>query len=234
MSLRIRRRRLPHIDVDGGTYFVTSCLAGSIPAQGSLELKRYERELAERRPANVSLAEWNVRRWKLIFAHTDRWLDREPAVRHLADPSLANEVVKAMLHFAGSRYDLLAFVVMPSHFHWVFRPLESWTRSLPADDDAPSPRELVMHSIKRFTARQCNQLLGRRGAFWQDESYDHSVRDEDELLRIIEYVETNPVQAALTTRTDEWQHSSACWRKGSGTEVGLPLPPPTANVFEAG
>jgi hypothetical protein len=40
-----RRRRLPHWDVDDGTYFVTACLHGSIPAQGLVELYRYREEL---------------------------------------------------------------------------------------------------------------------------------------------------------------------------------------------
>jgi type I restriction enzyme R subunit len=223
MSLRIRRRRLPHIDVDGGTYFVTSCLAGSIPAEGLLDIKQYERELASRRPANDASKERHIRNWKLVFARTDSWLDRQPAVRHLADPQLSGEVEKSMCHFAGTRYDLLAYVVMPSHFHWVFRPLETWTATLPSDDDAPSPREIIMHSLKRFTARACNELLGTQGAFWQDESYDHSVRDEDELLRIIEYVEMNPVNAGLVEQAALWHFSSAYRRKVAWAEPGAPL-----------
>jgi hypothetical protein len=43
----------------------------------------------------------------------------------------------------------------------------------------------IFQSLKRHTARQSNLVLGRSGAFWQDESYDHIVRDEAELERII-------------------------------------------------
>ena len=50
----------------------------------------------------------------------------KPAIRHLADDRLAKEVIKAMFHFAGLRYDLLAFVVMPSHIHWAFQPRAEW------------------------------------------------------------------------------------------------------------
>jgi hypothetical protein len=35
----------------------------------------------------------------------------------------------------------------------------------------------IMRSIKRHTAREANLLLGRNGAFWQDESYDHYSRN---------------------------------------------------------
>jgi type I restriction enzyme R subunit len=193
-----RRRHLPHWDVPGATYFVTACLEGSIPAQGLLDLRQYEAHLEHRpRPPGLSESDWRLRCWKLLFARTDQWLDQSPAVRHLADPELAAVVTNALLFFAGTRYDLLAFVIMPSHFHWVFRPLEAWVQQLQPGAGKATPRERVMHSIKRFTGRECNHLRGVQGAFWQQESYDHWVRDVDELERIINYIEYNPVKAGL-------------------------------------
>lgn len=61
-----------------------------------------------------------------------------------------------------------------------------------------------MQSLKRHTARQANIVLGREGGFWQDESYDHVIRDNEEFLRIIHYVLENPVKAGLVSRWDEW------------------------------
>jgi hypothetical protein len=80
-----------------------------------------------------------------------------------------------------------------------------------------------MHSVKRFASRKCNDLLGKRGAFWQDESYDHCVRDEDELWRIIEYVELNPVKAKLADDAEAWRFSSAYDRKQWSVSAGSPL-----------
>ncbi len=114
----VRTRHLPHWDVPGATYFVTSCLAGSIPARGWLDLADYRRELACRdRPPDLTPDEWQYRRDKLAFARVDQWLDSDPVARHLDDPRLAQAVGDAILHFAGERYELLAYVVMPSHFH---------------------------------------------------------------------------------------------------------------------
>jgi hypothetical protein len=86
-----------------------------------------------------------------------------------------------------------------------------------------SPRERIMHTFKLFTARQCNQLLGRCGVFWQDESYDHCVRDEDELERIIQYVECNPVKAELADAPNNWPYSSASARRKQGLLLGTPI-----------
>ena len=72
-----------------------------------------------------------------------------------------------------------------------------------------------MHSVKRFAANQCNQRLGRIGKFWQDESYDHWVRDEEELERIVDYVELNPVKAKIALTRESYEHSSA-FRRGAG------------------
>jgi len=65
-----------------------------------------------------------------------------------------------------------------------------------------------MHSLKSYTANEGNKILGRSGSFWQRESYDHWVRDEDELERIVNYIRNNPVAAGLTDHAHEWRWSS--------------------------
>src|SRR5260370_41569301 len=113
-----RRRRLPHWDMPGAIYFVTTCLEGSIPAQGLLDRANYEEGLESRsRPAEMTEHDWKARKWKLLFSYSERWLDERPAVRHLEDERLASNVVETIYHFASIHYDLLGYVVMPSHMH---------------------------------------------------------------------------------------------------------------------
>jgi hypothetical protein len=122
-----RRRKLPHWDVDDGTYFVTACLEGSIPARGLRDLRRYRAELDCRaKPEKLSADEWELEKHKLIFARFDKIIDHAPTVRHLANGRVADEIRKSIYYFAEMRYDLLAYVVMPSHFHWVFHPRREW------------------------------------------------------------------------------------------------------------
>jgi putative DNA methylase len=40
-------------------------------------------------------------------------------------------------------------------------------------------------------------VLGRTGVFWQDESFDHWIRNGRELESLIAYVEGNPTAAGL-------------------------------------
>ncbi|MGB2622861.1 MAG: transposase [Candidatus Acidiferrum sp.] len=74
---------------------------------------------------------------------------------------------------------------MPNHVHVVFSPLESHTL------------EAILHSWKSFSAGQANRLLGRTGPFWQREYFDHLVRHESSLQKIIQYVKDNPKRANL-------------------------------------
>ena len=211
-----RRRRLPHWDVADATYFVTACLAGSVPAQGLRDLDNYRRQLDSRPiPRGLDNDEWELRKHKLLFARFDDLIDRHAAVTHLKNPHAARIVRDSLYHFAPQRYDLLAYVVMPSHLHWVFTPRPEWCDAIANTPDPRTPRERIMHSIKSYTGVKCNRLLRLDGAFWQDESYDHWVRNDDELQRIIQYVELNPVKADLVAEAHHWQFSSAYDRQTS-------------------
>jgi putative transposase len=85
---------------------------------------------------------------------------------------------------------------MPNHIHVVLLPKVA----LPA----------ITRWLKGSTARRANQVLARIGQrFWQDESYDHWIRTQSELERIVRYVERNPVSAGLVSCEAEWPWSSA-------------------------
>jgi cobyrinic acid a,c-diamide synthase len=76
---------------------------------------------------------------------------------------------------------------MPNHVHAVLK--------VPADQKL----EDILHSWKSFTAKEANRILARKGQFWQDEYYDHLIRDEEDFVAEIAYVVTNPRKAGLKT-----------------------------------
>lgn len=94
----------------------------------------------------------------------------------------------------------MSYCIMFNHVHLICTPL---IKSL----DAYFGMTEILHSRKRHTAREANKILGRRGAFWPDESYDHFIRDEAELERIINYVLYNPVKAHLVKEQTDWKWS---------------------------
>jgi hypothetical protein len=129
----------------------------------------------------------------LTLVRTDDWLDTKSAARHLQDDKLSSEVENTLLHFAGERYAIWSWVVMPSHFHWVFEPLQGWVESVGEAMDQPTPRERIMHSVKRHSARQCNSC------------------------------EMNPVRAGIALSRDAYRFSSAFYRQPHAIPFGRPL-----------
>lgn len=224
-----RRRHLPHWDVSGHPVFITACLEGSISAAGLQQIREFREQLESRpTPTRMTDDEWEHHKQKLLFAQVDRLLDGHSSVTHLTDDRQAEIIQRAFLHFANERYILLAFVVMPSHHHWLFLPDENWAinavgGSRDAQGRARTPREIISHSIQSYTATMCNRVRGVSGAYWQTETFDHWARDESEMLRIIDYIEQNPVKANLMDCPPKWRWSSARLRAATGVPPGQAL-----------
>ncbi|MGC9971185.1 MAG: transposase [Bryobacteraceae bacterium] len=133
------------------------------------------------------------------FAAFDRLLDNaRTGPLYLRQEGIARMVVEA-IHFGERglhRYLLHAFVVMANHVHLLISP------------HVPLPA--LIKSLKSLTARRANQMLVRTGSpFWQEESYDHCVRNDREFERIRAYIEENPVRAGLAGEAAEFRWSSA-------------------------
>ncbi len=93
------------------------------------------------------------------------------------------------------RYDLHAFVVMPNHVHLLVTskaPLAKW-----------------LGALKGFTGHKALEILQQAGPFWQSESFDHLVRNDEEFNRILRYIEWNPVKAGLAAAPEDFPSSSA-------------------------
>jgi len=178
------RRRLPHLYQADQPVFVTWRLHGSLPGNRPFP------------PASLSPGK--------AFAALDRLLDEaRTGPFYLRQAAIADMVVEVIQHNANvlGRYDLQAFVVMPNHVHLLVSP------------HVPLPQ--LTKALKGFSAKRANQMLGLTGnPFWQEESYDHLVRDETERERVQCYIEQNPVRAGLVRQASDYRWSSAGWATG--------------------
>jgi len=86
-------------------------------------------------------------------------------------------------HWPGVELDY--FVVMPNHFHGL---ISISTR----DSNASLPK--VVQSFKAAVTRLANKQANTAGRkLWQENYYDHVVRDDDDLARIRKYIIENPL-----------------------------------------
>jgi len=240
MREMVTRGDLPHWFVPGAAHFVTYRLADTIPIEVIGRL-RAERELRVLLLGKRGAGSWDnkSRAHKQFFAAYDQYLDQCLGKRWLESQEVAKIIIDNLYHHHQTKYQLLEYTVMPNHVHVLLVPMDTDASSvrhgadatnisisrMPTDlvfeqdyfseemTDTESPLAKIMHSLKSYTANEANRFLNREGRFWQRESYDHWVRDHEELERIAEYIAQNPVQAKLVSNAWDWHYGSAYDRK---------------------
>lgn len=100
-------------------------------------------------------------------------------------------------------YALYAAIVMPDHVHMIATPHEEWAL----------PR--ILRRVKGASARRVNTILNRTGSLWQDESFDRTIRDDEDLRAKAEYVLQNAARAGL----GEWRWIWRQWIEGADPEA---------------
>jgi putative transposase len=97
-----------------------------------------------------------------------------------------------------------AIVVLPEHLHVVM--------TLPQGDSDFSGRWRRIKSVftRQAVAHGVPVTQNRRGEYslWQRRFWEHTVRDEIDFARHVDYIHYNPVKHGLVKRVRDWPHSS--------------------------
>ena len=181
------RGYLPHCDFPNLIQFVTFRLEDSMPVARRGEWEHM-----------LKIDDVRDRRTKL-----EEYLDRGIGECHLRDARIAKLVEDTLLHFHKDRYELLGWCVMPNHVHVL---VEIWQ----------TPLAELVHTWKRFIAREANKALGRTEPFWEREYWDTKMRDEAQLHRARRYIQNNPTKAKLVLDPADWPWSSATGQSMEG------------------
>ncbi len=152
----------------------------------------------------------NYRRWHVpggTYFFTVVTFERQPL---LADDLPRTLLREAIDKERGKRpFEIVAWVLLPDHLHAV------WT--LPPGDDDYSLR---WQKIKEEFTKNYLSAGGREGvrsrsrrarqerAVWQRRFWEHTVEDEDDLERCVDYVHWNPVKHGHATRVRDWPWST--------------------------
>ena len=102
-------------------------------------------------------------------------------------------------------FEIAAIVVLPDHLHAVWR--------LPPDDADFAVRwRLIKSAFSR--SLPSGELIsdgraakGERG-IWQRRYWEHTIRDERDIARHIDYIHINPVKHGYVSRVVDWPYSS--------------------------
>jgi putative transposase len=115
---------------------------------------------------------------------------------------------------------LLAYCLMPNHFHLALWP----------EHDGQLSRYigwLLTAHVRRY-----HQHYHSSGHVWQGRFRDFAIQEDDHLLTVLRYIERNPLRAGLVERAQDWRWSSAtCLTSGGPWLHPGPVPRP-ANWLE--
>ncbi len=97
-----------------------------------------------------------------------------------------------------------AIVVLPEHLHVVM--------TLP-DGDANFPKRwrLIKSRFTRAVVASGTPIGSRSDgerALWQRRYWEHTIRDDEDFSRHVDYIHFNPVKHGLVTRIRDWPYSS--------------------------
>ena len=132
----------------------------------------------------VNLAD---RRQRLLTAHVD--------------------ALREAFRYASSRhaFTIDAVVILPDHLHAIWRLPEGdidyslrWRHVKSAFSRALPPVEAISSS---------RRAKGERG-IWQRRYWEHTLRDENDFARHVDYIHFNPVKHCHIGRVRDWPHSS--------------------------
>jgi putative transposase len=108
----------------------------------------------------------------------------------------------------------VALCVLPDHLHAI------WT--LPENDRDYATRWRILKAgfsrdLSAAEDRSTSKMAKRDKGIWQRRYWEHSVRGEEELERLVDYVHFNPVKHGLVSEVNDWPYST--FHRGARGEV---------------
>ncbi len=102
-------------------------------------------------------------------------------------------------------FETVAICILPDHLHAIW--------SLPEGDaDYPLRWSLIKsgftRGLKADAARSPSKLAKRERGVWQRRYWEHTIRDDADFERHVDYVHFNPVKHGYVSRVGDWPHSS--------------------------
>ena len=102
-------------------------------------------------------------------------------------------------------FEIEAWVVLPDHMHTI------WT--LPENDSDYSSRwreikKSFSKSIPKGEYLSPTRVKRNERGIWQRRFWEHTIRDEKDFQRHMDYIHYNPVKHGLVKTVKEWPHST--------------------------
>lgn len=112
-------------------------------------------------------------------------------------------------------FEIFGSVILPDHMHLLLRPenIKEYPKIIRAIKYNFSEKfndgTIAIVPYEKDNCRSRAGLLARRHkGVWQQRYYEHTIRDEDELYKHLDYIHYNPVKHGLVKNVKDWGFSS--------------------------
>jgi REP element-mobilizing transposase RayT len=127
-------------------------------------------------------------------------------------------LIKNILHYQRKyRFSILAYVIMPSHFHWIVEVnKQSGTISDIMRDIKKYSAWDIMEEIEKFDknlvevfTNAAKSYPSQKRKFWMQRFDDQVIRNEKMFWVKLHYIHNNPVEADLADKPEDYKYSSS-------------------------
>jgi putative transposase len=101
-------------------------------------------------------------------------------------------------------FKIIAWVVLPNHIHAI------WQLPINDSDYSGRWRAIKSHFVRLLKQRGIPISMRTDGSalLWQRRFWEHTIQNEDDLRRCVDYCYINPVKHGLVNAVVEWPYSS--------------------------
>lgn len=97
-------------------------------------------------------------------------------------------------------FDIFSIVVMHDHIHMIIKP----------KDINEYPK--IIGQIKIYFTKNANIKYemnnNREATIWQRRYYEHTIKNEEDLYKHLDYIHFNPIKHGYVKSAKDWKHSS--------------------------
>lgn len=129
-------------------------------------------------------------------------------VTHRRNPILIDNIERLRESFRESKrffnYTIDAIVVLPDHIHMIITPENVM--------EYPRIVKAIKYNFSKYFNMEEEQSYSRYKRkikpVWQKRYYEHTIRDEEDYLRCIEYIRNNPLKHEYIDNEGKWIYTS--------------------------
>ena len=107
-------------------------------------------------------------------------------------------------------YDINAIVILPDHLHMVITPknMEEYPKII------THIKRSFLYGLDKCVKDEAKMYISaskhkrQHSGIWQDRYYEHTIRDEKDYQKYLNYIKINPLKHNLVEDINDWKYSS--------------------------